>query len=490
MTGGQFNVAGTVASVLSVGTNRGLGHMNITGTAEVNLAAAVDFRLCSNQTGTLGYFGEVNLAGGTLSTRRVTSPDIGGDVYGGVFNFNGGVLKAIQDETTFMQNLKAVSNPTPGAAYVYPGGAVIDTNTFNITIAQPLLEPVGQGVTSISFTPGTQTYVAPPRASIASPPAGGPPATAQAFATLDAAGQINGIVLTKPGFGYASAPAVTFDFGDATATATIGDISGGGLTKNGAGELTLSGICTYTGDTVVNAGTLTLADNAGLKFVIGANGVNNKIRGAGTVNLYGDFTIDLSGAAAVVGNSWTLVDFASLALVNYEISPGTFPFTVVGWTENPVDPGVWTLPDGDNVWTFTRQTGVLTYTSNATPYDLWIANYPSLTGDDKLPGADPDNDGMINQQEFAYGLDPTTGASVNPITVPLDKSTRQFTYTRWAASGLSYTVWTSTDLQTWTQDTTAVQTPGAPVAGVESVVVTLTDPAPMPDRIFVRVKAQ
>ena len=70
----------------------------------------------------------------------------------------------------------------------------------------------------------------------------------------------------------------------------------------------MSGVCTYTGDTVVEAGTLVLADNAGLKFVIGANGVNTKIRGTGTVTLDGDFTIDLTGADKTVGNSWTLVD--------------------------------------------------------------------------------------------------------------------------------------------------------------------------------------
>ncbi|MCX6879980.1 MAG: autotransporter-associated beta strand repeat-containing protein [Verrucomicrobia bacterium] len=488
MTAGTLNFnanPGGPGLIVSVGTNRGLGFMNITGTAAVNMAADVDFRLCSNQTGTLGFFGEVNLAGGTLTTPKVTCPDIGGDVWGGVFNFNGGTLKAAKDEANFMRNLKGVRNATPGAAYVYAGGAVIDTNGFAITIAQPLLEPAGQGVTSVSVNPGTQTYVAPPIVEFQDAPAS-MPARAQGFATLDADGHINGIVMTKPGFGYTAVPTVTFNpnLGGASATTTIGEISGGGLTKNGTGTLTLSGINTYTGDTVVNDGSLVLADDAGLTFKIGANGVNNKIRGTAAVQLDGDFTIDLSGAAAAVGNSWTLVNVSTLT--------ATFgaTFTVAGaWAEAS---DVWTLPDGDNAWTFTEATGVLTYTGAATPYDTWAAGTFANPFTDKDPTHDPDHDGLSNQQEFAFGLDPTTGASANPITAPLDKSSHKFSYTRYAASGLSYTVWTSANLQGWAKVLPAdmIENAGTPnSAGVATVEVTLTAP-PAGDQLFVRVQAQ
>ena len=59
-----------------------------------------------------------------------------------------------------------------------------------------------------------------------------------------------------------------------------------------------------------------------------------------------------------------------------------------------------------------------------------------------------------------------------------------------ALTGLNFTVWTSTDLTTWTQDTGAVQTSGAPVAGIETVTVDLSPALLSQPRLFVRLCAQ
>ena len=127
------------------------------------------------------------------------------------------------------------------------------------------------------------------------------------------------------------------------------------------------------------------------------------------------------------------------------------------------------------------------------PYAGWIINYPSLTGNDALPRSDPDNDGMTNQQEFAFGLDPVSGSSCSPITAPLSAG-GTFSYTRTATpatTGLVYTVWASTDLVNWgTQPVATFQVPRNPaVNGVETVDVTLTSP-PTGSKFFVRVIAQ
>jgi hypothetical protein len=146
--------------------------------------------------------------------------------------------------------------------------------------------------------------------------------------------------------------------------------------------------------------------------------------------------------------------------------------------------GAGTVADFDNVR--------LAITPAASHYATWANLDFGAPFTDTDPAHDPDHDGMTNQQEFAFGLNPTSGASVNPITLPLDQGTHQFRYTRYAASGLTYTVWTSTDLQDWgtaPAAMTEMKVAGPDPNGVETWEVTLASP-PAGNRLFVRVKAQ
>jgi len=56
--------------------------------------------------------------------------------------------------------------------------------------------------------------------------------------------------------------------------------------------------------------------------------------------------------------------------------------------------------------TVTRETPV-------TPYSIWIAQYPSLTGAAAGRLADPDGDGFVNLVELALGLNPTLSSAPN-----------------------------------------------------------------------------
>ena len=82
-------------------------------------------------------------------------------------------------------------------------------------------------------------------------------------------------------------------------------------------------------------------------------------------------------------------------------------------------------------------------------YALWAAGFPGADLSD--PNADFDGDGLTNNEERIWGLDPTSGASVTPITSLLDPATRQFSYTRRLQSltGISYTYQWSDDLTNW-----------------------------------------
>jgi autotransporter-associated beta strand protein len=148
----------------------------------------------------------------------------------------------------------------------------------------------------------------------------------------------------------------TADLGGATRTITAdsavtlgGVIGNGGLTKAGGSTLTLSGTNTYSGVTTVSDGTLTLADNAGMTFVIGANGVNNKLTGKGTAALAGDFYFDLTSAGTTTGDSWTIAN----------VSNQTFDatFTVNGFTA--AGGGKWIKIINGTSYEFSQSTSVL-----------------------------------------------------------------------------------------------------------------------------------
>ncbi|MCX6873874.1 MAG: Ig-like domain-containing protein [Verrucomicrobia bacterium] len=138
-----------------------------------------------------------------------------------------------------------------------------------------------------------------------------------------------------------------------------------------------------------------------------------------------------------------------------------------------------------------REIDVLgTATSGNPPdYNAWAANFHGVDLTD--PAADADGDGMTNQQEYAFGLDPTSGSSVSPFTVPLDKSNGTFTYQRRPniLTHLTCAIWTSTDLTTWSVDTTAIQHPDTPAGDLQTVVVTITPTLLSSPKLFVQVRA-
>ncbi len=182
----------------------------------------------------------------------------------------------------------------------------------------------------------------------------------------------------------------------------VGQINNGaGLTKSTAGTLILAGTNTYTGDTTVSDGILELADNAQIKFVLGATtGSNNRLTGAGTVTLGGDFNIDTTAANGLASGSWTLVDHSTLT-ETYNSN-----FSVVGFTD--AGGNKWTKPNGaSSSYTFDESTGVLTLGPSAS-YASWIAGF-GLTGPDALATADPDSDGIANDVEMVLGGNPATG---------------------------------------------------------------------------------
>ena len=82
-----------------------------------------------------------------------------------------------------------------------------------------------------------------------------------------------------------------------------------------------------------------------------------------------------------------------------------------------------------------------------TPYQQWLAVYPSLTGNATLGTADPDGDGFVNDTEFAFDGNPTVPtASLLSSSSSGGNMTVRFIARNSTPPGATYQVQESTNL--------------------------------------------
>ena len=281
------------------------------------------------------------------------------------------------------------------------------------------------------------------------------------------------------------------DNGSSTFDGVIGGgVSGGSnaaidciaITKAGTGTITLAGANTYIGDTIVDQGTLVFSNTSQLQFVVTDAPASNLITGGGTANFNGTFNINTNGVSGTTGHIWLLVERATLTAESFGST-----FSVAGFTPQ-LDGLTWTMTDAKGDWTFSEDTGELTLDVGS-DYDSWKTANGVTGGEDD----DDDSDGLTNFEEYAFGLDPTGGSSVNPITIPLSKGAGTFTYTRRDPSlpdpSLTYSIWYSTDLVTWLEDTGAVEGSTTLNGEVETVPVTISSSLLANPKLFIQVRA-
>jgi autotransporter-associated beta strand protein/T5SS/PEP-CTERM-associated repeat protein len=148
---------------LDVGSNFGNGTMTVSGTAQVNVRDGYLFVGRGDATGLLNLNGgsinalsgtiigertgtaTLNLNGGVYSTPWVQAGWGDNEVTVATLNLNGGTLRATSNNTNFI-NVHGAPN---FHVKVQSGGAIIDTNSFNITISAALEQ---DGASAVGIT--------------------------------------------------------------------------------------------------------------------------------------------------------------------------------------------------------------------------------------------------------------------------------------------------------------------------------------------------
>lgn len=265
--GGTFTIDGNVLSVnapLSWEDDQlykwtgGVASVSIDGG---RMSVASDIVLGGRTNGT-AYL-NVN-SGGVLSAAKVRCNVPGQDYRKSLVGFNGGVFKAIGSGTVLPSGSGA-----PNRVTVYRDGITFDTAGYDIAVSVPLEGATGLGVTGLTIPENMPTngYLGPHMVLMK----GGSGAGALAVLDVNTTNNtLRGVRVVSPGFGYAAGDEITAlakdgsyvdkdgvrRFGEYRCNVALGDLSGGGLTKRGAGSLTLNAATTYTGATTVEEGTL------------------------------------------------------------------------------------------------------------------------------------------------------------------------------------------------------------------------------------------
>ncbi len=324
--GSLFTVNGSPGDVFLIARTSGTGVLTQNG-GTFNYNPTTNLNLDVSYQGT----GTYNMNGGTLTLNGRTL-NLDGSTGSGTFNLNGGLVQAVNitasgGTTTFNFNGGTLQASGTAAslltgitsAFVKSGGAIVDTNNFNATIAQPLLDgtggggltKIGAGILTLTgsntytgvttLTAGTLNLGVAETAGTAGPL--GKSAAANAGSIFMGGGTLQYSASNNNDYSgrLSTATGQSFNIDTNGQSVNFGTALQGAnntLTKLGTGSLTISGASanTYTGLTTVTAGVLILSKTAGVAAIPGnlaINGTtsssdvwftaNNQLGGANTV---------------------------------------------------------------------------------------------------------------------------------------------------------------------------------------------------------------
>ena len=470
------------------------GNFGGTGTDENHLALAKTGVGTLNLTAPNSFTGGTTIADGVLSLNfepgGISNTPIGAmDASNTVIIHNGGILTSDGLRNNWLSSTQVASGGNNAISVVVnPGGTLRGANNRvtglgNVTLNGGSIE-VSNGLNGFgwfaAFNLGGDITVSGSTPSFITTSAG-----AGGSANLQMSNGAN-----SPSGGGTRAFIVEDVTGDAASDLVVSArIANGTVTKFGAGTVEIIAGEAGTGSPAsweLDEGRFVLADAATFEFRV-TNAASNRITessgGTATAAFNGLLNLNTAAVTSTTGMIWSLIDVPALGAT---FGPN---FAVDGFDDADND-GVWTKSDLIGDWSFSESTGELSLLV-ADDYLAWCATYGLVAGSEN---GDLDGDGLTNFEEYAFGLIPNSGASVNPISVGLDKTAKTFSYTRRRSdlAGLDYSVWFSTDLAGWSKDTAATQGTPVVVGDVETVTVTLSNlPGnPLPSKLFIQVRTE
>jgi fibronectin-binding autotransporter adhesin len=343
----------------------------------------------------------INLNGGQLATQNFIAGFFGNNAASAAtINFNGGTLEALANDPSGSQFLPVISKLTLD---VGTAGAIINTNGFNITIAQPLVSGTstdgglikqGTGVLTLA---GTNTYV-------------GPTVIQAGELSLSSSSAINNSsAITFSGGALQYNTANTKDYSplllNSLQAVTI-DVNGQNVTFASPISATNTDGLTLE-DAVANTGGLTLTSS-------------NNYLGQTSINAGATLTLGVGGS---LPNPNVLVNGTLLALTgNGGINAGTGTFNLNGGTLSLVDGqvGSLTINGGISIGNASAA-GVLDFDINTTSL---TSDLLSVVGGTVTFGA---KGGVINLTDLSTTTAPVSGTELTLITDASGLGARTFT---------------------------------------------------------------
>ncbi len=286
-------------TVISTGSLNANGVMNIAGGADLDISQTGDQAI-----GDLSGAGTVNLGAYTLTINQAGASTFSGLLADG--GIGGGSGAGISK--------KGAATLTLTGANTYTGTTLVDSGTLTLSGAGSLTSPtlnITAGATLNDFSAGlASNTVATVNGTLAL-------TTDDAIDTLNGSGSVT----------LAAPTILTVNQG-----AFAGVISGtGNLTKTSSGLLTLTGVNTYTGTTLVDVGTLTLSGAGSLasptvNITAGAtlNDLNGGLDAGAAVTNHGLLNIAAANdTIASLFNTGTINGTATLTAATYALNNGS-----------------------------------------------------------------------------------------------------------------------------------------------------------------------